>query len=130
MSGVAIDNTNLTNYRSKGLPVDLFTPVVSYVFDAEAKTVVVTDGSTIPAGDTLKIIHLKVHDHFGGTVTGEITVTGEAGTKTLDVSTLNLSKHLNLTATVLTTNMLAADGGAYHLQAAGNVQNWDKQQNA
>lgn len=125
---LAIDNSNLVNHRGC-IPAG-FTPVVSYTYDAAAGEVVLTDGSAIPTGDTLKKVHVRVHDKFGGEVRDAITTTGSGGAKTLNVSTLNNSKGLDITATVLTTKMIAADGGAYNIGAAGNVANWDIQQNA
>jgi hypothetical protein len=124
----AIDNTNLKNYRGT-LPAG-FTPSVAFTYNAGTGDVVITDGSTIPAGDTLKKIHVKLHDKFGGEVRGVITVTGAPGALSLSASTLDKSKGLDLTATVLTTKMIAADGGAYNIGAAGNIGNWDVQQNA
>lgn len=185
-----------------------FTPALAYVYDAVAKTVTVTNSSTIPSGDVLKAVHLKVHDQNGGTKLGEIIIavggsgytsapavtftggggTGAAGTavisggvvtgvtvtaggsgyssaptvvftggggadakatatvasnavtaitmvaggnvEVIDVSTLATAKPLNLTATILTTNHIAADGSASHLQAAGTVGYWNTRQNA
>lgn len=123
-----IDNSNLINYR--GTQPAGFIPSVSYVYDAAAKTVTVTDGSTIPAGDTLSKVHVRIADKFGGEVRDAITVTAGPGAKVLDVSTLDASKGLDLRATVLTTKHIAADGGAYGLAAAGNASSWDTQQNA
>ena len=48
----------------------------------------------------------------------------------LDVSSLDPSKGLKIAATVLTTGMLAADGSAINIGAAGNLGNWDAQKNA
>lgn len=107
-----------------------FTPVVGYVYDAAAKTVVLTDGSTIPAGDALSKVHVRVHDTFGGEVRDAIVATGGGGAKTLDVSTLDASKGLNITVTVLTTGRIAADGSAFNIGAAGNISRWDVQKNA
>ena len=125
----AVDNTNLKNYRNDAGTTG-FTPSVGYTYNAGTGDVVVTDGSTIPAGDTLKKVHLRLLDEFGGEVRDTITVTGAPGAKTLSASTLNKSKGLKLMATVLTTNMLAADGNAINLAAAGNIANWDAQKNA
>lgn len=209
MAAQAFDNTNLKQGLCPGsCNIAGFTPVVTYAYDAVAKTVTVTNASTIPAGDTLKIVHLKVHDKNGGEVRGEIVVaaggqgytsaptvsftggggTGAAGTavisggkvtgvtitnggsgystaptivftggggtdaaatatvgsgavtaitmasagnvQVIDVQTLALNQRLNLTATVLTVNNIAADGIAVDLIAAGAVGQWDVQQNA
>jgi hypothetical protein len=122
----AADNTNLKNLSGK-LPAG-FNPVVTYTNDGT--NVVVTDGTAIPAGDTLKKVKIQVFDKFGGEVRDVITVTGGPGAKTLSLATLNKSKPLDLKVTVLTTNNIAADGGAYNLGASGSVSDWDSQQNA
>jgi hypothetical protein len=123
----AIDNTNLVNYRGC-LPAG-FTPALTYAYNAGAKTVTVTDATVIPAGDTLKKIRVRIHDKFGNEVRGSISAllgnTGAVSTATLDDS-----KGLDITVTITTTNMIAADGGAYHIGAAGSIANWDIQQNA
>ena len=123
-----IDNSNLVNYRGC-LPAG-FTPKVSYAYDAAAKEVVITDDSDIPDGDALSKVHVSVHDKFGGEVRDAITVTGAPGAQTIDVSSLDASKGLDIRATVLTTKHIAADGGAYGIGAAGDVSSWDIQQNA
>lgn len=203
-----IDNTNLVSGLLRDYIAAGFTPAVAYAYDAGAKTVTVTDSSTIPAGDTLKAVHCKVHDQFGGEVRGSIIIavggqnytsapavsftggggTGAAGTATvvngvvtgvtitnggsgyssaptvvftggggtgakatatvtsnavsavtmvtfglsrvLDVTALNTSKPLSLTATIVTTGKIAADGNVAQLGAAGTVGNWDAQKNA
>ncbi len=129
MGAQAIDNANLVNLNVN-LGTTGFTPAVSYAYDAGAKTVTVTDGSTIPAGDTLKKVHVKVMDDFGGEVRDTITVTGAPGAKTINVATLDPSNGLKVMATVLTTKMLAADGSAVRIGAAGSVGRWDAQANA
>lgn len=48
----------------------------------------------------------------------------------LDVSSLDPSKGLKISATVLSTGMLAADGNAVNIGAAGSLGNWDAQKNA
>lgn len=74
-----IDNTNLINMCRDCGAVG-FIPVLSYVYDAGAGTIVITNSSTIPSGDTLRRIKIKVHDFFGGEVRGSIDgVTGGAG---------------------------------------------------
>lgn len=206
MANNAIDNTNLLQMCRDCGAVG-FVPSVTYVYDAGAGTVVATNGSTIPAGDTLKLVKLRVTDCFGGERRGFILVgsggagytsaptvvfatgTGATGTAvinaagkvtsvtitaggsgyttgnavsftggggfgakgtvvasagavtsvtltaddtadTIDVSGLDRSKPLALSVQIVTTNGIYADGGAYGLQAAGNVSHWDIQRNA
>lgn len=122
----AIDNTNLVNYCKTNCNITSFLPKISFVYDAAAKTVVVTDGSTYGSGDGLKKAHIKVHDYFGAELRDTITVTSTPGAKTINVATLNASKGLNITATIITNVDFHADGSAYRIAAAGDLSNWDK----
>lgn len=124
----AIDNTNLINVFNGQANVAGFTPAGTYVYDAAAATVVITDATTIPSGDTLAVIHYQVFDKFGGEVKDKVTATG--GAKTLNVASLNKSKPLDIKVTVVTTQNRVADGGAYNIGAAGALGFYDKQKNA
>jgi hypothetical protein len=131
----AIDNSNLLDYRGDQ-PAD-FIPGVNYVYDAAAAQIDVTDASVFPSGQSLRTIHVYVHDKFGGQVNAEIENpdgSDSAGdhTETIDVSSLNRSKPLDITATVVGVdpsglNNVVADGGAYDIGAAGSLGSWDKQ---
>jgi hypothetical protein len=129
MGAQAIDNSNMLNYRNSA---DLagFTPSVGIVYNAGANTVVFTDGSTIPAGDTLKKVRVRVTDNFGGEVRDTITVTGAPGAKTVSTAGLNSAEGLNVMATVITSNGIVADGSIFKIGAAGNISRWDTQKNA
>lgn len=201
----AVDNTGVIdmclNCGIKG-----FAPKVSYEYDAANKKVTVTDESTLPAGDTLKIIKLEVTDQEGNAVEGHIiggtggegytsapavaitggggtgatataavadgkvtgitvtnggsgytsapavSITGGGGTGAtatavleddavgsisleadtdtdIELSTLDNSKGLRITATVITNNNLVADGSAWLVAAAGDLSHWDAQDN-
>lgn len=121
------DNTNLLQMCNDCGAVG-FVPAVGYTYNAATGDVVVTNTSTIPAGDTFGKVHLRLTDQFGGEVRGTITVA--ATPVTISALTLNRSKSLNLMATIVTPGHIAADGSAYGLQAAGDVANWDVQKNA
>lgn len=125
----AIDNSGVINVCND-CGTTGFTPVVSYTYDASAKTVAVQDGSTFPSGDSLKKVHVRVLDDFGGEVRDTITVTGAGGAKTINVASLNASKGLKISATVITANNIVADGNALPLAAAGSLSNWDVQKDA
>jgi hypothetical protein len=129
MGAQAIDNSNMLNYRNSADLVG-FVPAVGFVYDSEAETVVFTDGSTIPAGDTLEKVHVRVTDNFGNELRDTITVTGAPGAQTVDVSSLDASEGLNVMATVITTNNIVADGSAFKIGASGNISRWDSQKNA
>jgi hypothetical protein len=121
----AVDNSNLKNYN--GSQPAGFTPAVSFTNDGT--NVVVTDASVIPAGDGLKKVKVQVFDKFGGEVRDTIILTGAPGAKTLSLATLNKSKPLDIKVTVITNNNIVSDGGAYNIGAAGNISQWDTQQN-
>lgn len=127
MPNNAIDNTNLLQLCYDCGAVG-FVPSVTYTYNATTGDVVVTDASTLPAGDTLSKIKVQLFDKFGGEVRG--TITALAGSVTLSALTLNRARVLDMKVTILTTGHIAADGGVYWLQAAGNVSLWDVQKNA
>jgi hypothetical protein len=136
MAANAIDNSNMKDYRGTEGTSE-FIPKVTYAFDAVAKEVDVTDESTFPADVAIKKVQIKVHDKQGGTAHGFIlpaegSDSGHDGTTTIDVSGLDLSKPLDITATVIgdSDSGLIADGGAYNIGAAGELGSWDKQKNA
>jgi hypothetical protein len=122
----AIDNANLLNYCNTNCGIAGFIAKVSYVYDATAKTIDVTDASTYISGDGLKKVQVKVFDQFGGELRDTITTTGTPGKKTINVATLNSSKPFTITATVITNKDYRADGSAFYIQAAGDLSNWDK----
>jgi hypothetical protein len=124
---IAIDNANLTDYRGDQ-GVAGFNPAVT--FSVSGANVTLVDGSTIPVGDTLQRVHIKLQDGFGGEVRGAITVTGAPGQQVLSSSTLNTSRGLKLVATVLTTKGIAADGSAVNIGTSGSLRSWDIQKNA
>lgn len=124
----AIDNTNLLNVFGGQNNVAGFVPALNYTYDFAAGTVVVTDSSTLPAGDTLISIHIQVFDKFAKEVRAEIAAL--AGTATISTATLNKSKPLDIKVTVVTAANRIADGGAYNLMPAGQIAQWDIQKNA
>jgi hypothetical protein len=79
---------------------------------------------------------VRVHDKFGGEVRGSIenptgSESGDDRTATVSVATLNLSKPLSITATVIGDDgKLIADGSAHDIGAAGVLGSWDAQKNA
>lgn len=201
----AIDNANLLRLCNDCGAVG-FVPSMTYSY--EDGIITVTNASTIPAGDTLRHIKIKVHDFFGNHVVGGIVAaTGGKGYRTaptvviegdgtgatahavltndvvtsvvidtggtgystatarfvsvdggfgaeagavtiaanavtaialaapgqntdIDVSSLNRSKPLALTATIITTGGIVADGGAYGILTEGDIENWDVQKYA
>lgn len=97
----------------------------SYTYDAVTGKVTVTDTSVIAAPDTFKKMNVAVHDQFGKQVNGSISALG-GNTGALDVTSLNRSKPLKITATLVTNGGCTADGIASDIIAAGNVAGWQK----
>lgn len=128
----AIDNSDMLDYRGDQGTAG-FAPVVSYVFNAGSEIVSITNATTWPSGKSLGKVKVSVHDKFGNQQNGVIDPDEGSGTDNtivIDVSDLDLSKPLDITATVLdSTGRLVADGGAYNINAAGNLSSWDKQYN-
>lgn len=131
----AIDNSNLKHPNDPAMAA--FDPGVSYTYDAATAEVDAWDSTRgFPSGVSLLRTHVRVHDKFGGQVNGEIENpdgSESPGTRavTIDVSSLNRSKPLDITVTVIGDDgKTVADGGAYDIGAAGQVGNWDKQYNA
>lgn len=138
MSANAIDNSNLKNYRDDAGTTG-FVPTVSYVYNAVDKEIDLTHTSDFPSGTALKKVQIQVHDKFGKQVNGSITPpvdSGDDAETTIDVSTLDNSKGLDIKATVISDDgggvglNMVADGSAYNIQAAGNLGSWDIQKNA
>lgn len=130
----AIDNSNLKNYRDDQGTTG-FLPDEWFVYDANAKHIDVSDHSLFPAGITLKKVHVRVCDKFGKEVRGEFAPPGdstnESGEVTIDVATLDASRGLDITATVIASDgRLVADGSAMNIGAAGKLGGWDIQKNA
>ena len=66
-----------------------------------------------------------------GGVIDSVSLTADNNDVSIDVSTLDRSKPMMITATILTTNQIAADGSASgFLQAAGDIGFFDVQKNA
>lgn len=124
---MAINNANLLQ-MCRDCGAAGFVPVVSYAYDGAGAEVTVTNSSTIPAGDTFAKVHVRVHDFSGKAISGAITV--PATPLVLDISTLNRSKPLAITVTVITTNNIVADGSAHGIIDAGTVGFYDIQKNA
>ena len=124
----AISNANLLNVFGGQNDVAGFIPALTYTYNNATGAVVVTDASTVPAGDTLKTIKVKVFDKFGAEV--KSTISALAGSATLDGATLNRSEPLDIKVTVLTNLNRVADGGAYDIMPAGAIAHWDIQKNA
>lgn len=130
----AISKDNLDNYRDVG--TGDFNPGVEYAYDAVNAEIDVTDASTFPSGVSLLRINVRVFDKFGGEVRGSIENPDGSDSpaqrfETIDVSTLDRSKPLDITATVIGDGQgLVADGGAYNIGEAGKLGSWDKQSNS
>jgi len=131
----AIDNSNLLDYRGDQGTAD-FEPAVAYTYDAQNAEVDIVDSSNFPGSVSLKKGKVQVFDKSGGEVRGEYgpatgSDSGSQTETTIDVSSLDRSKPLDIKVTVIADDdMLVADGGAYDIGAAGDIGSWDKQKNA
>lgn len=130
----AIDNSNLRDYRGDQGTAG-FKPDVWYNYDSVTKLIEFGDHSLFPPAITMKKVHVRACDQFGGEVRGVILPPGDSanenGEVTLNLAALNLSKPLSVTATVIGSDgLLIADGSAHGIGASGKLDSWDIQKNA
>jgi len=90
-----------------------FVPAVGYTYSVGDATIVLTDNTTYPAGDAIHVVQCNITDGNGNSKHQQITVTGEGGAQTVDVSGLDPFKGFNVTCTVVSTNRLVGDLGMY-----------------
>lgn len=109
----------------KGCNCQGFIPNLTFTYNSTTGVVVVTDASTFPAGDAIKRINVLVHDEFGKSVPGTITVAG-GNTGSISVTSLNRTRSLRITATVLTQKECVSDGSANNIQSAGQLAYWSE----
>ena len=121
----AFDNANLTDKLCGNCGCPGFAPAIGYAYNASAKTVTLTEKGTAPSSDTFKNANVEIHDRFGNSVKSSITAAA-GNTGALDVSGLNASKGLRVTATVVTNGGCTSDGSTDLNAAAGDLANWDK----
>ncbi len=125
----AIDNSGILKYNAN-FAYPGFTPAMSYVYDAVAKTVTVdTENLKLPDVDGASgkfTANIQVHDNYGGTAYGAISpLVGVGSGVPIDVSTLSPNKGLNVTATIVADIGWSATGSAFDISAAGNLQDWN-----
>lgn len=106
----AIDNSEVLNILENS-GTGAFAPLVTYSYDAGDQEIVLTEASTFADGDGLSICHLYVTDSQGKVAYDKITVA--AGTKTIDMSTLDVTMGFNVTAMIVTTKAYMGDLGRY-----------------
>lgn len=133
MAVSAVDNSGMKNYRDVGITG--FVPSLTYEYDAAAKEVSFVDATTYKDDAPLKLIHFRVHDRFGAEVRTSVTAPEDSGDDaegTVSVASLNTSKPLDITATIICDDgdKTVADLGAYDIGAAGTVNSADAQKNA
>lgn len=114
-----IDNTNLLNMCRDCGAVG-FIPSCAYTYDAVAATITVTNSSTIPAGDTLKLVKVRAHDFYGNEIRGSIEATG-GGDGYITAPTVSFSggggtgatAHAVMTGRKVTSIVIDAPGTGY-----------------
>jgi len=122
----AIDNSALLNIDKPLVDTTGFAPAMTFAYNAGAKTVTVTDASAFGAGDSFSRINVKIHDEVGNTVLG--TISAAAGnTGALDVSGMDLTTDLAITATMNTTKGCMTAGsvrGVNATKTSGSLGKW------
>ncbi|WP_428067418.1 hypothetical protein [Chryseobacterium gambrini] len=104
-----------------------FAPKISYVVDATAKTVKVTDATTYGSGDGLASVIVHVYDRNGKEKQAKIDTDGTE--VTINVSTLDLSS-IDITATIVSDKGCKADLSAYKIGSvalSGSLANINNQ---
>lgn len=114
---IAIENSGLLNLSHSCINAG-FVPSLGYTFDPTAKTVKIDNKSTYPAGDSLLVVNISVHDRQGKQVDAQINSTETS--KTIDVSKLLLSDKVNITATIVTKARVKQDLAIYDLGGIPN----------
>ena len=104
-----------------------FTPGAHFAFDG-THSLTLYDTSILPAGVNFIKAKYKASDKFGNSVQGEVALSGSGHTVVLNTSTLNVTKGVDIRATVIADGIIA-DGGIYcvSLNAAisGVLATWD-----
>lgn len=125
----AISNSNLKTGLCGGCDCTGFIPNITFTYDAGAGTITVTDASTYGAGDSRKIVHIRVTDKDGKKVVSNIAAADGDDAVTVDVSSLDLSEGFRLDCTVVTDAGCISDGHYGRIgmiSAAGTLGSWDK----
>jgi hypothetical protein len=111
----AINNTGILNICGS-CNCTGFAAGVSYAYDAGAKTITVTEGSTFPAADALAIVHVYVTDKHGNSKYGKIEAAG--GNVVINVAAMNANGGFNIIATVVSNDKCIGDLAVYDVAAA------------
>jgi hypothetical protein len=128
---IAINNAALIS-PSSGIgipPVDetLFVPAATFSYNAGAKTLTVTDATTITSPDTFSKGNVQIVDNQGGTVYGHISAAA-GNTGALSVAGLVLSGPLTLVVTLVSTKGVQCTGTVNYINASnasGSVGDWE-----
>jgi hypothetical protein len=127
----AFDNTNLVSGLCGGCDCTGFVASVTFTYNAGAGTITFTDASTYSSGTNRKIVRLRVVDHNGKTIDGNIAAADGDDAVTVDVSSLDASEGLALKATVVQDDGCISDGHygriGMALPAAGTFGSWDRE---
>jgi hypothetical protein len=110
---LSISNKDALDYCKQG--DNSLAASVGFVYDATAKTIVVTDNTTYPSGDSRKLVHVEVFDYFGGRVQGDILAADSDNAITINVATLNNSRGFALSVLVVSTKGKRKDGSQFKI---------------
>lgn len=107
-----LDNSGIININGRSCAVG-FSPSATYEYVPGDQELIVTDTSSVPDGDDIKVIHVRVSDATGAVKYGKIEAA--EGNVTVDVSTLDATDGLTVNVTFVTDNRLTADGSVYNI---------------
>jgi len=109
---ISIDNSGVLNYLD--FSSGTFAAKVAYAFNPANAELTITDQSTPPVADTIKIVHVEVSDRFGAIKRASIATAGGNVVIDLDAApALNLSSGFAIATTVVTNKGLSKDGSAF-----------------
>lgn len=128
MENIAIDNSGLVDICRKCCGSD-FAPGATYAYDANAKTITITDTSTLPDDEDIDTLRVTITDSVGGQV-HDATINATGGTSVIDVSSLDPVAGFVIQLTIVSDSRLVADGSIYAVgstaPASGTIRYWNK----
>jgi hypothetical protein len=126
----AFSNENLKDNLCGGCDCTGFAPSVTFTYNAETGSLVVTDATTYPAGAARSVVKFSVHDKSGNKVIGSIASDDGDDAVTVSLSDLDGSEGIDILATVVSDDGCISDGHYSNIGAAGALGKWDKDNDA
>lgn len=113
-------NTPLLNVTKNLVNTVGFAPSVTATV-TNSTTLTITDASTYPSGDSISKINVAVYDKNGGVAYVAITSSSSSRDETVDISGLDTSKPLDVTATVVSTLGCISNGSVQDIALVTNA---------